>query len=254
MGSFLRLDHVNFNYHGLEGETLALANVSFEIEEGEFAAIVGPSGCGKTTLLSLIAGLEQPDMGSITIQDSKAPVGYMLQKDQLLEWRTTWHNVLLGPEIRGGIRPEHRQRAEELLKLYGLYEFRNSYPSELSGGMRQRAALIRTFMTEPELLLLDEPFSALDYQTRLRVSDDIWNIIKEQKKTAILITHDISEAVSMADRVLVLSGRPGTILRDIPIRFASLSERTPFAARSAVEFKDYFQQIWKEMNRNEETE
>ncbi len=254
MGSFLRLDHVNFNYHGLEGETLALANVSFEIEEGEFAAIVGPSGCGKTTLLSLIAGLEQPDMGSITIQDSKAPVGYMLQKDQLLEWRTTWHNVLLGPEIRGGIRPEHRQRAEELLKLYGLYEFRNSYPSELSGGMRQRAALIRTLMTEPELLLLDEPFSALDYQTRLRVSDDIWNIIKEQKKTAILITHDISEAVSMADRVLVLSGRPGTILRDIPIRFASLSERTPFAARSAVEFKDYFQQIWKEMNRNEETE
>ncbi len=170
MGSFLRLDHVNFNYHGLEGETLALANVSFEIEEGEFAAIVGPSGCGKTTLLSLIAGLEQPDMGSITIQDSKAPVGYMLQKDQLLEWRTTWHNVLLGPEIRGGIRPEHRQRAEELLKLYGLYEFRNSYPSELSGGMRQRAALIRTLMTEPELLLLDEPFSALDYQTRLRVS------------------------------------------------------------------------------------
>ncbi|MCX4317387.1 MAG: ABC transporter ATP-binding protein [Lachnospiraceae bacterium] len=254
MGSFLRLDHVNFNYHGLEGETLALANVSFEIEEGEFAAIVGPSGCGKTTLLSLIAGLEQPDMGSITIQDSKAPVGYMLQKDQLLEWRTTWHNVLLGPEIRGGIRPEHRQRAEELLKLYGLYEFRNSYPSELSGGMRQRAALIRTLMTEPELLLLDEPFSALDYQTRLRVSDDIWNIIKEQKKTAILITHDISEAVSMADRVLVLSGRPGTILRDIPICFASLSERTPFAARSAVEFKDYFQQIWKEMNRNEETE
>ena len=254
MGRFLRLDHVNFNYHGLEGETLALANVSFEIEEGEFAAIVGPSGCGKTTLLSLIAGLEQPDMGSITIQDSKAPVGYMLQKDQLLEWRTTWHNVLLGPEIRGGIRPEHRQRAEELLKLYGLYEFRNSYPSELSGGMRQRAALIRTLMTEPELLLLDEPFSALDYQTRLRVSDDIWNIIKEQKKTAILITHDISEAVSMADRVLVLSGRPGTILRDIPIRFASLSERTPFAARSAVEFKDYFQQIWKEMNRNEETE
>ena len=254
MGSFLRLDHVNFNYHGLEGETLALANVSFEIEEGEFAAIVGPSGCGKTTLLSLIAGLEQPDMGSITIQDSKAPVGYMLQKDQLLEWRTTWHNVLLGPEIRGGIRPEHRQRAEELLKLYGLYEFRNSYPSELSGGMRQRAALIRTLMTDPELLLLDEPFSALDYQTRLRVSDDIWNIIKEQKKTAILITHDISEAVSMADRVLVLSGRPGTILRDIPIRFASLSERTPFAARSAVEFKDYFQQIWKEMNRNEETE
>ncbi len=254
MGSFLCLDHVNFNYHGLEGETLALEDVSFAIEKGEFVAIVGPSGCGKTTLLSLIAGLEQPDAGSITIQADKTPVGYMLQKDQLLEWRTTWRNVLLGPEIRGGICPEHRQRARELLKLYGLYEFRHSYPSELSGGMRQRAALIRTLMTEPELLLLDEPFSALDYQTRLRVSDDIWKIIKEQKKTAILITHDISEAVSMADRVLVLSGRPGTILQDIPIRFASLPERTPFAARSAVEFKDYFQQIWKEMNRNEEEE
>ena len=259
MNPLLELSHVSYSYHEVNGETLALSDISFQLESGSFLAIVGPSGCGKSTLLSLISGLLEPEEGTISflgksLREAGSNIGYMLQKDQLLEWRTTWHNVLLGPEIRGGIRPEHRQRAEELLKLYGLYEFRNSYPSELSGGMRQRAALIRTLMTEPELLLLDEPFSALDYQTRLRVSDDIWNIIKEQKKTAILITHDISEAVSMADRVLVLSGRPGTILRDIPIRFASLSERTPFAARSAVEFKDYFQQIWKEMNRNEETE
>lgn len=254
MEKFLCLDHINFNYHGLEGETKALSEVSFDVTEGEFVSIVGPSGCGKTTLLSLIAGLARPDSGSIMIKDPSAPIGYMLQKDELLDWRTTWRNVLLGPEIRGRILPEHKKRAEELLKAYGLYEFRHTRPSGLSGGMRQRAALIRTLMLEPELLLLDEPFSALDYQTRLNVSDDIWKIIKEQKKTAVLITHDISEAISMADRVLVLSGRPGTVLSDIPIRFESLTERTPFTSRSAPEFKDYFNLIWKELNQNEQKE
>lgn len=253
MGIFLRLEGVNFNYHGLEGETRALSDVSFEVMEGEFAAIVGPSGCGKTTLLSLIAGLEQPDSGQISIKDPDAPIGYMLQKDELLEWRSTWKNILLGPEIQGEISPEQRRRATELLQAYGLFEFKDVRPSGLSGGMRQRAALIRTLMPEPELLLLDEPFSALDYQTRLNVSDDIWKIIKEQKKTAILITHDISEAISMADRVIVLSARPGTVVRDIPVSFSSLPVRTPFASRSAAEFKDYFNLIWKEMDRHEKT-
>ena len=251
MGIFLHIDRLDFNYHGLQGETPALRNVSLKIEEEEFVAIVGPSGCGKTTLLSLIAGLEKPDHGTIVIKNPEEPIGYMLQKDELFEWRSTWDNIMLGLEIRGRIQPEHIEKAKNLLRTYGLYDFRKNRPSGLSGGMRQRAALIRTLMLEPELLLLDEPFSALDYQTRLLVSDDIWRIIKEQKKTAILITHDISEAISMADRVVVLSRRPGTVVKDIPIRFESLTARTPFATRNAVEFHDYFQQIWEELNRHE---
>lgn len=254
MGDFLRLDGVSFNYHGLTGETPAVRNVSFGIKEGEFISIVGPSGCGKTTLLSLIAGLEVPDEGQIIKKNPAMPMGYMLQKDELLEWRTTWGNVLLGPEIRGKVEEKQRLRAEELLRTYGLYDFKEAYPSALSGGMRQRAALIRTLMLEPELLLLDEPFSALDYQTRLQVSDDIWRIIKDQKKTAILITHDISEAISMADRVLILSSRPGTVIKEVEIRYESLTDPHPFACRSTPEFPEYFSKIWKEMNGHEEVD
>ena len=248
MGDFLRLEEVGFNYHSLSGETPAVRKVSFEIKEGEFIAIVGPSGCGKTTLLSLIAGLESPDSGKIIKKNPAMPMGYMLQKDQLLEWRTTWKNILLGPEISGSIKKEQRKKARDFLKTYGLYDFRNAYPRELSGGMRQRVALIRTLMQEPELLLLDEPFSALDYQTRLQVSDDIWRIIKEQHKTAILITHDIGEAISMADRVLILSRRPGTVVRQVEIRYEGLEDRHPFACRNAMEFREYFAEIWKEMS------
>ena len=252
MGIFLSLRQVSFNYHTPEGETRALKNVTFDVDGGEFVALVGPSGCGKTTLLSLIAGLLSPDEGDIIIKNPSLPIGYMLQKDELLPWRTTWGNVLLGPELMGKVGKEQRERAEELLRMYGLYEFRDTYPSGLSGGMRQRVALIRTLMRSPELLLLDEPFSALDYQTRLRVSDDIWKIIKEQKKTAILITHDIAEAISMADRVLILSNRPATIIREVSVCFPSLPARTPFATRSCEEFQNYFSEIWKEMSQYEE--
>lgn len=205
MDPVLKVRDVCLSYHTLSGETPALSHISFDLMPGEFLSVVGPSGCGKSTLLNLIAGLIEPECGSI-ILDRKAvcgnssTVGYMLQKDHLLEWRSIYKNILLGLEIRGQLTPDKLAHAEELLHTYGLDRFRNSRPSQLSGGMRQRAALIRTLVLEPELLLLDEPFSALDYQTRLNVSDDIGKILKSSGKPAILVTHDISEAISMADR------------------------------------------------------
>lgn len=256
MSELLRIDHLSYTYHSLEGETPALFDVSFNVDEGEFVSVVGPSGCGKSTLLSLIAGLLTPSSGSIyingkDIKSSGKNIGYMLQKDHLLDWRNTLKNVTLGLEIQNKLTDSSYIQINEMLNTYGLITFKNSYPSELSGGMRQRAALIRTLLLEPDILLLDEPFSALDYQTRLEVADDIWGIIRKEKKTAILITHDISEAISMSDRVVVLSKRPGTVKRIFDIRL-SISNRTPFTARSAPEFKDYFNLIWKELNHNEQ--
>lgn len=256
MGELLRINNVGYTYHSLEGETPALNDISFHVNDGEFLAIVGPSGCGKSTLLSLIAGLISPDSGEIyinnkDIKSSGKNIGYMLQKDHLLEWRSTLKNLTLGLEIQHKLTDSSYVVINELLSTYGLITFKNSRPSELSGGMRQRAALIRTLLLEPDILLLDEPFSALDYQTRIEVSDDIWGIIKKEKKTAILITHDISEAVSMADRIIVLSKRPGMIKNVIPVNL-SVSDRTPFKARSAPEFKDYFNLIWKELSHNED--
>ncbi len=255
MGELLKIDHVSYNYHSLEGETPAISDISFHVNEGEFLAIVGPSGCGKSTLLSLIAGLISPDEGGIyinqkDIRDSGKNIGYMLQRDHLLEWRTTLKNLTLGLEIQHKLTDSSYVAINSLLNTYGLITFKNSLPKELSGGMRQRAALIRTLLLEPDILLLDEPFSALDYQTRIEVSDDIWGIIRKEKKTAILITHDISEAVSMADRIIILSHRPGTVKRVIDVNL-SINERTPFHARSAPEFKDYFNLIWKELNHYE---
>ncbi len=200
MGELLRIDHVSYNYHSLEGETPALSDVSLHVNDGEFLAIVGPSGCGKSTLLSLIAGLLNPDTGGIYINDkdiksSGKNIGYMLQKDHLLEWRSTLRNLTLGLEIQHKLTESSYVLIHDMLTTYGLVTFKDAKPSELSGGMRQRAALIRTLLMEPDILLLDEPFSALDYQTRIEVSDDIWGIIRKEKKTAILITHDISEAI-----------------------------------------------------------
>ena len=249
----LALSDINYSYHELSGETKALENISFTVNPGEFIAIVGPSGCGKSTLLSLIAGLLVPGSGSLTLNGSpissvKSKIGYMLQKDHLFEWRSILSNVLLGLEIHKNVNDVTRAKALELLKTYGLEEFANAKPSQLSGGMRQRAALIRTLVLEPELLLLDEPFSALDYQTRLMVADDIWKIIKKEQKTAILVTHDLSEAVSMADRVLILSSRPGRLMKDVSITFEDLESDSPMIRRNAKEFKSYFNLIWKELN------
>ena len=210
---------------------------------------------GKSTLLSLIAGLLEPEKGLIKIngkylKESTTNVGYMLQHDELFEWRTIYNNVILGLEVQHMLTARTRQRAHELLDLYGLRQFEASRPSELSGGMRQRAALIRTLVLEPDLLLLDEPFSALDYQTRLTVGDDIGQIIRKEGKSALLVTHDLSEAISLADRVIILTGRPAAIRQTIPLIF-DLSEDTPLNRRNAPEFKTYFNLIWKELNTDE---
>ena len=252
MQSLLEVNHVSFSYHSESGETTALSDITFSLKEGEFVSIVGPSGCGKSTLLSLISGLLIPESGQILlhgqdVRDFHTGIGYMLQKDHLFEWRTIWQNVLLGLEIQKRISRKTMEHTEEMLKDYGLLGFKQARPSQLSGGMRQRAALIRTLALDPDLLLLDEPFSALDYQTRLSVCDDIAGIIRKEKKTALLVTHDLAEAISMADRVIVLSARPAKICQIVPITL-DLPERTPMKTRNAPEFKDYFNLIWKELN------
>ncbi|SFR77145.1 NitT/TauT family transport system ATP-binding protein [Anaeromicropila populeti] len=255
MGELLSINELSYSYHNLTAETLALENINCSVNDGEFIAVVGPSGCGKSTLLSLIAGLIKPSSGSILINGKETKVsgkniGYMLQKDHLLEWRSTFKNLTLGLEIQHKLTESSYILINEMLETYGLITFKDAKPSELSGGMRQRVALIRTLLLEPDILLLDEPFSALDYQTRLEVSDDIWGIIRKEKKTAILITHDISEAISMADRIIILTERPGRVKKEINVNLTIEGERTPFKARSAPEFKDYFNMIWKELNQN----
>lgn len=240
---------VSYAYHSLEGETPALSNISFTVTTGEFLAVVGPSGCGKSTLLSLLSGLLEPEEGSILIdgvpiRESGASIGYMLQKDHLFEWRTIYGNVSLGLEIQKKLDDSARAHLTEMLNTYGLSGFESAHPSELSGGMRQRAALIRTLALKPDLLLLDEPFSALDYQTRLAVCDDISSIIRYTGKTAILITHDLAEAISVADRVIVLSSRPGQVKAILPISFAG-KDISPLKRRNAPEFSGYFNQVWE---------
>lgn len=254
MAQILKLDNIKYAYHTTDGETMALENVSFSVEKGEFVAIVGSSGCGKSTLLSLIASLLRPEHGTILLNGKEldrktANIGYMLQHDQLFEWRTIYQNIILGLEIQHRLTPETKTRAYELLDVYGLSDFTHSKPSELSGGMRQRAALIRTLVLEPDLLLLDEPFSALDYQTRLSVGDDIGQIIRREQRTALLVTHDLSEAVSLADRVIILSSRPAIVKQTVLIKF-DLKDDTPLRRRNAPEFKSYFNLIWKELNQN----
>lgn len=255
MEPILTCRNICYSYHSLTGETPALENINFTLEKGEFLAIVGPSGCGKSTLLSLICGLIAPESGDMLycgqpIQaDDRQHFGYMLQKDHLFEWRNIRKNILLGLEIQKKLTPDALAYADTLLETYGLSAFTEKRPSELSGGMRQRAALIRTLVLKPDLLLLDEPFSALDYQTRLNVGDDIGTIIKKEKKTAILVTHDLSEAISMGDKVLVLSKRPGTVKTIIPVTFDV--PLTPIEKRNHIAFKYFFNQLWKEFEANE---
>ncbi|RKD21536.1 NitT/TauT family transport system ATP-binding protein [Caminicella sporogenes DSM 14501] len=243
-------------YHTITEETLAISNLSLSVYKNEIVSIVGPSGCGKSTLLSLIAGLIKPSSGKIFINGIEVKkcdkkIGYMFQNDNLFEWRNIIKNVLIGLEVQNRLTKDKIAKAEKLLEIYGLGDFKYHYPNQLSGGMRQRVALIRTLATEPELLLLDEPFSALDYQTRLRVADDVGTIIKKEKKTAILVTHDLAEAISMSDRVIVLSGRPAKIKSIHEIKLTLDVERTPLTSRKAPEFKDYFNIIWKELDIHE---
>ncbi len=246
MESILTLENLGYSYHTPEGEVPALRAINLALAPGEFISIAGPSGCGKSTLLSLIAGLLKPETGTINVKSNNS-IGYMLQRDSLLEWRTVYNNILLGLEIQNKKNTGSLEFVERLIKDYGLSSFKDAHPSQLSGGMRQRAALIRTLALKPDILLLDEPFSALDYQTRLEVSDDIGKIIRNENKTAILVTHDISEAIAMGDKVIILSKRPGTIKKILPIN-VSIENRTPFNTRSAPEFKELFNEIWKELN------
>lgn len=239
----LEVKNVYKTYQAENGEIEALKNINFEIMQGEFVSIIGPSGCGKSTLLSIISGLEEKNSGEIYI-DGK--LGYMLQRDNLLEWRTIYKNVLLGLEIQNALTQENKDYLIELLKKYGLYEFRNKYPTQLSGGMRQRVALIRTLAIRPKILLLDEAFSALDYQTRLMVTEDIYKILKNENITVLMVTHDISEAISMSDKVIVLSQRPATVKNIYNIDF-DIENRTPLNCRENPKFSKYFNLMWKEL-------
>lgn len=241
----LEVKNINKIYQAKNGEIEALKNINFDVKQGEYISIIGPSGCGKSTLLSIIAGLEEKTSGEVYI-DGK--IGYMLQKDNLLEWRTIYKNVLFGLEIQKALTEENKKYVIELLKKYGLYEFRNKYPTQLSGGMRQRVALIRTLAIRPNILLLDEAFSALDYQTRLMVTEDIYRILKNENITAIMVTHDISEAISMSDRVIVLSQRPATVKSIYDIKF-DIENRTPLSCRESPKFSKYFNLMWKELEK-----
>lgn len=244
MKEVLKLKKVSKRYQAKNGEVEALSNINFSVKEGEFVSIIGPSGCGKSTLLSIIAGLEPKTEGDIQIDGN---TGYMLQKDSLLEWRSIYDNVLFGLEIGHKRTKENEAYVIELLKKYGLYEFKDKYPTQLSGGMRQRAALIRTLAIKPNILLLDEAFSALDYQTRIMVTNDIFQILKNENITAVIVTHDISEAISMSDRVVVLTKRPATVKNIHNIEF-EMDNRNPINCRESPKFSKYFDTIWKELD------
>lgn len=248
----VELDNVSLTYHEPHAETHALKNLNLTVSRGEFTAIVGPSGCGKTSMLSLLAGIIRPSEGSVYVLGKEADgpnerVGYMLQRDHLLDWRTIEGNIMLGLEVKKKKNAQTAAHAMNLLDRYGLYDFRNHYPRQLSGGMRQKVALIRTLAFDPEILLLDEPFSALDYQTRLIISEEVHGIIREENKTALLVTHDIAEAISMSDRVVVFSHRPAKVKREYMIDLPC----SPFARRNKVQFQEYFNSIWKELHNDD---
>lgn len=244
MKDVLRLEGVSKKYQAKNGETVALKEISFNVKEGEFVSIIGPSGCGKSTLLSIIAGLESKNSGDIYIDGE---IGYMLQKDSLLEWRTIYNNVMFGLEVRHMKNKENEDYVKQLLKKYKLYEFKDKYPSQLSGGMRQRVALIRTLAIKPRILLLDEAFSALDYQTRIMVTKDIYKILKNENITALIVTHDISEAISMSDRVIVLTHRPAKVKSICNIEF-DIDNRDPINCRESSKFSKYYDLLWKELD------
>ena len=249
MSKILKISNLYKNYNTKKMEIEALKNVNIEINEGDFLGIVGPSGCGKSTLLSIIGGLESITKGSIEKKDN-LKIGYMLQDDCLFPWLTIYENCLIGLKINKTCTKENMENVKNLLTTYGLKDFLNNYPKDLSGGMRQRVALIRTLALKPDLLLLDEPFSALDYQTRISVSNDVCNIIKNEKKTLIIVTHDISEAISMSDRVIVLSHRPATVRKIYTVDF-EMENRTPINCRQSPKFSRYFDCLWKELGVDE---
>ncbi|GMV45727.1 MAG: ABC transporter ATP-binding protein [Pseudomonadota bacterium] len=251
----IEIDNVSLRYFSKQGETLALDGVALDIAAGEFVAIIGQSGCGKSTLLSMIAGILEPSAGVVRIDgravtSTSRRVGYMLQQDYLYEWRTILDNALLGAEIQKLDLAQARTRAIHLLEKCGMRDFLHHYPRQLSGGMRQRVALARTLVTNPDVVLLDEPFSALDSQTRLAIADEVVEILRSEGKSVVLVTHDIGEAIAMTDRVVVLSRRPGRVRSQHLIGFPSCGTRrpTPFEVRSLPEFNAYFNMLWSELD------
>ncbi|WP_175990603.1 ABC transporter ATP-binding protein [Bacillus sp. Marseille-Q1617] len=249
--NFLSLDTIHHTYFSPKTATNALSNISFDVNEGEFISFIGPSGCGKTTLLSIIAGLIKPTEGKVLlhgkpVNSEKNQMGYMLQQDYLFPWKTIEENIFIGLKIMESLTKEKKREAYELLEKLGLSGVASSYPRELSGGMRQRVALIRTLITEPKILLLDEPFSALDYQTKLKLEDLIFTTLKSLNKTALLVTHDIGEAIAMSDRIILFASKPGRVHRVFEVP-RELRELTPLTVRNHEAYPPYFQTIWKEL-------
>lgn len=241
----LKVKGLRKSYHDRKSEMLALEDINLEVHEKEFISIVGPSGCGKSTILSILSLLEDKSSGEVELENN-ATIGYMLQDDSLFSWRTILENCLIGLEVTGKLNENSKNYVLELLKTYGLYEFKDKYPSSLSGGMRQRVALIRTLAIKPDILLLDEPMSALDYQSRLAISDDIYRIIKNEGKTAIMVTHDIAEAISMSDKIVVLTKRPAKVKNIYDIKLTNKS--TPINNRKCKEFSKYYDTIWRDLD------
>ncbi len=250
----LRVINAGFTYQAKNGEIKAFEAININAQKGEFISIVGPSGCGKSTLLSVISGLLPKSGGEVFVdgkktEDTCEQMGYMLQRDNLLEWRTVYSNVLFGPELKGNVNKETKERANKLLKTYGLWEFKDNFPRQLSGGMRQRVALIRTLVMKPKILLLDEAFSALDYQTRLNVTNDVHRILKKEGVTTLLVTHDIPESIALSDKILILSARPAHVKEVLHVKFSE--NLSPLERRAHGEFAQYFDHIWKELSENE---
>lgn len=243
--TLLKINNLSKNYHTKLGETEAIKDITFDVYKDEILGIVGPSGCGKSTLLSILANLEDKSSGDVNLNNDYK-IGYMLQTDSLFPWLTILDNALIGLEIKDKKTDENIKKVINLLKKYGLYEFIDSYPGNLSGGMRQRVALIRTLAINPDLILLDEPYSALDYQTRLALSNDLYKIIKNEGKTAILITHDIAEACSLCDRVIVLSKRPCTVKSIYDIKLEN--KTNPIDNRKDNKFYYYYDMIWRDLD------
>lgn len=241
----LTISNLGKTYFSKDSDVVALNDISFDVYENEFITIVGPSGCGKSTILSILAGLTNKSSGEVYFHKNLT-IGYMLQDDSLFGWRSILDNCLIGLEVANKLTPENIEYVNELLKTYGLYEFKDMYPSSLSGGMRQRVALIRTLATKPDILLLDEPLSALDTQSRLAIGEDIYNIIKKEGKTAIMVSHDISEAISMSDTVIVLSKRPSVVKKIYNIEL--INKSTPIKNRSAKNFVSYYEKIWRDLD------
>ena len=236
-------------YYSKNAEIEAIKNITFDLYEGEFISIVGPSGCGKSTFLNILTKMDNLTSGEIIFSNPNLKFGYMLQSDSLLPWKTVFENAILGLEIKKIKNNPNLNYVHKLLNTYGLKDFKDKYPHELSGGMRQRVALIRTLALKPDILILDEPFSRLDYQSALKVSDDVYNIIKKEKKTAIMVTHDLASAISISDRVIVLNNRPSLVKNIYEIK--RIENLSPIENRKDKNFAYYYDLIWKDLSNNE---